>query len=73
MMLTRRARRSGVDQAVVRVADLPAEQEGLLREVPAGRPPASHGRSMSCDSLWSWRDPRDVLNGILWILRTGAP
>ena len=20
-----------------------------------------------------WRDPRDVLNGILWILRTGAP
>ena len=51
MMLTRRARRSGVDQAVVRVADPPAEQEGL--RVPAGRPPASHGRSMSCDSLWS--------------------
>jgi transposase len=20
-----------------------------------------------------WRDPRDVLNAILWILRTGAP
>jgi transposase len=20
-----------------------------------------------------WRDPRDVLNGVLWILRTGAP
>src|SRR5215208_187946 len=20
-----------------------------------------------------WRDPRDILNGILWILRTGAP
>jgi len=20
-----------------------------------------------------WRDPRDVLNGILWIMRTGAP
>src|SRR5215217_1471254 len=20
-----------------------------------------------------WRDPRDVLNGILWIVRTGAP
>jgi transposase len=20
-----------------------------------------------------WRDPRDVMNGILWILRTGAP
>jgi len=20
-----------------------------------------------------WRDPRDVLNGILWLLRTGAP
>jgi len=20
-----------------------------------------------------WRDPRDVINGILWILRTGAP
>lgn len=21
----------------------------------------------------SWRDPREVLNGVLWILRTGAP
>jgi transposase len=20
-----------------------------------------------------WRDPRDILNGVLWILRTGAP
>jgi len=20
-----------------------------------------------------WRDPRDVLDGVLWILRTGAP
>jgi transposase len=20
-----------------------------------------------------WRDPRDVLNGILWVRRTGAP
>jgi transposase len=20
-----------------------------------------------------WRDPRDVLDGILWVLRTGAP
>jgi transposase len=20
-----------------------------------------------------WRDPRDVLNGVLWVLRTGAP
>src|SRR5690606_2492843 len=20
-----------------------------------------------------WRDPRDVLNGILWVMRTGAP
>jgi transposase len=20
-----------------------------------------------------WRDPRDILNGILWVLRTGAP
>ena len=20
-----------------------------------------------------WRDPRDVLSGILWVLRTGAP
>lgn len=20
-----------------------------------------------------WRDPRDVLNGLLWVLRTGAP
>jgi hypothetical protein len=53
MMLTRRARRSGVDQAVVRFADPPPEQEGLRGEVPARRPSASHGRSMSCDSLWS--------------------
>jgi hypothetical protein len=52
-MFTRRARRSGVDQAVVRVADPPPEQEGLRGEVPARRPSASHGRSMSCDSLWS--------------------
>jgi transposase len=20
-----------------------------------------------------WRDPRDVLNGVLWVMRTGAP
>ena len=20
-----------------------------------------------------WRDPRDVVNGVLWILRTGTP
>jgi len=30
-------------------------------------------RRASCRRGCPWRDPRDVLNGILWILRTGAP
>ncbi len=33
-------------------------EEKRLKEPRRGRP---------------WRDPRDVLNGVLWILRTGAP
>jgi transposase len=33
-------------------------EEERLKEPRLGRP---------------WRDPRDVLNGVLWILRTGAP
>src|SRR4051812_18425407 len=37
------------------------------RMAPAQAPPAPHRRGRP------WRDPRDVLNGILWILRTGAP
>ncbi len=36
----------------------------ILMPTPSHRP-ARRGRP--------WRDPRDVLNGILWILRTGAP
>jgi transposase len=41
-----------------------AVRETLLPEeerLPAGK----RGRR--------WRDPREVLNGILWVLRSGAP
>lgn len=47
--------------------DLTDEQWAVLRPlVPKPRMRAD-GRGRP------WRDPRDVLNGILWILRTGAP
>ncbi len=40
------------------VRDLVPEPERVRTTALGGRP---------------WRDPRDVLNGILWVLRTGAP
>jgi transposase len=40
------------------VRDLVPEAERVRTTALGGRP---------------WRDPRDVLNGILWVLRTGAP
>ncbi len=40
------------------VRNLVPEQERVRTTALGGRP---------------WRDPRDVLNGILWVLRTGAP
>ena len=46
--------------------DLTDEQWEVLKPIiPARRRPHGRGRP--------WRDPRTVLNGILWILRTGAP
>ena len=47
--------------------DLTDEQWALVRPLlPKPRVRRDHrGRP--------WRDPRDVLNGVLWILRTGAP
>ena len=39
--------------------------EPLFPEEERSKPGAKGGRP--------WREPRDVLNGVLWILRTGAP
>ena len=48
--------------------DLTDEQWEVLEEPLIAPPPRrADGRGRP------WRDPRDVLNGILWILRTGAP
>src|SRR5215217_9559766 len=50
-----------------RSMDLTGEQWEVLEPLildPARRP---DGRGTP------WRDSRDVLNGILWVLRTGAP
>ncbi|NOJ94056.1 transposase [Corallococcus coralloides] len=42
-----------------------------------GSPSAARTKSerqrTSAKSGRHWRDPRDVLNGILWVLRAGAP
>lgn len=35
--------------------------------------PGRERRGTSAKGGRPWRDPRDVLNGILWVLRTGAP
>lgn len=49
--------------------DLTDEQwEAIKRHVP-GR----ERKGTTAKGGRPWRDPRDVLNGILWILRTGAP
>jgi transposase len=47
--------------------DLTDEQWEVLEPLIAHPPRRADGRGRP------WRDPRDVLNGILWILRTGAP
>jgi transposase len=47
--------------------DLTHEQWEILEPLIPTPPRREDGRGRS------WRDPRDVLNGILWILRTGAP
>jgi transposase len=47
--------------------DLTDEQWDLLEPLIPQPPRRKDGRGRP------WRDPRDVLNGILWILRTGAP
>jgi transposase len=50
-----------------RSMDLTDEQWEVLEPLVLDPPPREDGRGRP------WRDPRDVLNGILWILRTGAP
>jgi transposase len=47
--------------------DLTDEQWEVLEPLIPAPPQREDGRERP------WRDPRDVLNGILWILRTGAP
>jgi transposase len=46
--------------------DLTDEQWAVLSQIIPTPPRRAHGRGCP------WRDPRAVLNGILWILRTGA-
>ena len=49
--------------------DLTDEQwEAIRRHVPG-----EECQGTSAKGGRPWRDPRDVLNGILWVLRTGAP
>lgn len=47
--------------------DLTDEQRKVLKPLIPDPPRRADGRGRP------WRDPRDVLNGILWILRPGAP
>jgi transposase len=47
--------------------DLTDEQWEVLEPLIPAPPQREDGRERP------WRDPRDVLNAILWILRTGAP
>jgi transposase len=47
--------------------DLTDEQWEVLEPLIPDPPQRADGRGRP------WRDSRDVLNGILWILRTGAP
>jgi transposase len=47
--------------------DLTDEQWEVLEPLIPEPPRREDGRGRP------WRDPRDVLDGILWILRTGAP
>ena len=47
--------------------DLTDEQWEILKPLIPDPPRRADGKGRP------WRDPRDVLNGILWVLRTGAP
>ena len=47
--------------------DLTDEQWEVLEPLIPVPPRREDGRGRP------WRDPRDVLNGVLWVLRTGAP
>jgi transposase len=47
--------------------DLTDEQWEILEPLIPDPPRRADGKGRP------WRDPRDVLNGILWVLRTGAP
>ena len=47
--------------------DLADEQWEVLEPLVPEPPPREDARGRPC------REPRDVLNGILWVLRTGAP
>src|SRR5215210_1589594 len=47
--------------------DLTDEQWEVLAPLIPDPPRRADGKGRP------WRDPRDVLNGVLWILRTGAP
>lgn len=47
--------------------DLTDEQWEILEPLIPDPPRRADGKGRP------WRDPRNVLNGILWILRTGAP
>jgi transposase len=54
-------------EEVARTVDLTEEQWKVLESLIPEPPGRTDGRGRP------WRDPRDVLNGILWVLRTGAP
>lgn len=47
--------------------ELTDEQWGVLEPLLPTPPKRADGRGRP------WRQPREVLNGILWVLRTGAP
>ena len=47
--------------------DLTDEQWEVLEPLLPEPPRRADGKGRP------WREPRDVLNGILWVLRTGAP
>ena len=47
--------------------DLTDEQWLVLGPLLPEPPKRAHGRGRP------WRDAREVLNGVLWVLRTGAP
>src|ERR671916_1798533 len=50
-----------------RFLDLTDEQWEVLMPLLPDPPRRADGKGRP------WRDPRNVLNGILWVLRTGAP